>query len=492
MLAYTVHDAIDTIAGLSPGSRAFLSSGIDVSYQQLASDALQVSRFILSQGLKTGDRVAIMMPPSYLHVMMIVALDRLGVASLSHVVDKEMMNHSWNQALGLECVFSSESKPENTDVKWIEVDASTPVQALPVDSEFADADIPVDREPTRIVRFVSSSGTTGCPKVIALSREIVMKRVVAHHLFCEGMGSNRFLIGMPLPTIAGYGWLLMVLCRGATAVPCLDPIMIVRFIDAFQLSHLLLTPILFHNVIEIGQQSGRNFTSVCMTTTGGTPFDIRLASRARAVLGNNIWNGYTSTEAGSVARGHIDQVETNPNMIGSVLPFVTLEIVDENNNLMDIGEKGIVRIASELAVSKYETDEDGDQGAVFHDGFVYPGDLGSLDDKGRLRILGRVDEMINLRGIKLAPEDLERPIAGLQGVREASVFQADLGQGLTVCAAVVLDGDQAGDDVMERIRKSLGKRAPQHIKTVSELPRNAMGKVMRRELASQFSVIAPD
>lgn len=485
MLSYTVQDAIDTTAGLRPGSCAFLNMGIDVSYGQLATDVLHASRFVMSQGLTAGSRVAIMMPPSYLHVVLILALDRLGITSLSQNMNKDMMSQPWVQALKLDCVFASDTKPDAAEITWIELEAGEQPRSLPISTELAEVEVPIDREPTRIVRLVFSSGTTGAPNAVPLSREIAMKRIFAHHLFCEGAGSNRYLLGMPFSTIAGYGWLLMVLCRGATAIPCPNPQGAVRLIDAYQISHLLLSPILFQNVIQTGLQSGRDFASVCMTTTGGAPLDVRLAYRARAVLGSNIWNGYTSTEAGSVARGHINQVQSDPNMIGAVLPFVTLEIVDDDDNLLPRGETGLVRIASELAVSGYDNDEGGE--AVFRNGFVYPGDLGSLDEQGRLRVLGRSDELINLRGIKMAPEEIERPMSTLQGVREVAAFQADLGQGLQVCAAVVLAGDQSAEELSAKVQELLGQRAPQRIRFVSELPRNAMGKVLRRELADQLA-----
>ena len=485
MSAYTVQDMIETMAGLRPAGRAFLGAGIEVSYGRLIGDVLLASRFIMSQGLTAGQRAAIMMPPSYLHVVLILALDRLGITSVSQQPDKDMMARPWNQALNLDCVLAADGKPDGIDIAWIELDAEAPPQSLAIAPECAAAEVPTDREPTRITRLVFSSGTTGRPKAVALSRDMVMKRIISHHLFCEGLGCNRYLIGMPLATIAGYGWLLMVLCRGATAVPCLDPRVSVRLVDAFQISHLLLTPILFRDVVEIGQRGGRDLSAVRMTQTGGAPLDVNLAWRARAVLGANIWNGYTSTEAGSVARGHISQVAADPNMIGSLLPFVTLEIVDEGDRPLPAGETGIVRIASELAVSQYENDAD--EGRVFRGGFVYPGDLGSLDAQGRLRILGRTDDLINLQGNKMAPEEIERPLSTLQGVRDVAAFQADLGQGLQVYAAVVLDGEPSPDELTQKIRELLGHRAPHKIIVVPELPRNAMGKLLRRELASRLA-----
>ena len=294
MIFNSVQDAIESAADLRPSARAFLGVGVDIGYRQLADDIESVSRFAMSQGLSTGARAAIVMRPSYLHTVFILALDRLGIASFSyHFVDADMMSQPWARDLKFACVFAVTGKPEGTEVPWVELDPRAPPQALPIASEFSQAQVPSDRDPARITRFIRSSGTTGTPKVIALSRDLVMKRVLAHHLFCEGIGSNRHLLGMLPGTIAGYGFLLMALCRGATVVPWLSEEAFEILIDRFHVSHLLLSPISFRNIVIGGARSGRDLGSVRMTTTGGAPFEAQLANRARAVFGPNIWNGYT-------------------------------------------------------------------------------------------------------------------------------------------------------------------------------------------------------
>ncbi len=485
MIFKSLQDAIGIAANLRPDSRAFLGGGCDISYRQLEIDILLVSRFVMSQGLTAGARTGIVMRSDYLHAVLILALDRLGMASLSfNNINGDVVNQPWVQNLKLDCVFSVTSKPQGSDVLWVELNPE--LQELEIAPEFLEIEVPVDDDPARITRLISSSGTTGTPKVVSLDRELVLKRVLAHQLFCEGMGPNRYLLGMPYSTVAGYGWFLMAMCRGATVVPGLGPKICMRYIEMFQISHLLLTPNLFRNMVEFGHRKGRSFDSVCMTTTGGSPFDVQLVNKARSVLGPNILNAYASTETGSVAKGHIGLIDEDPNLVGPVLPFVDLQIVDEQDNPLPTGETGIVRIASELAVDQYENDPDENQ--VFRNGFVYSGDLGSLDNRYRLRILGRADELINLRGVKLMPEKIERPIANLEGVIDAAAFQADLGKGLRVCLAVVVDGDPSIKELTKEANKLLGQLAPQHIFVVSELPRNAMGKVMRHELASQIVI----
>jgi len=154
MLAYPVQDAIDTTAGLRPGGCAFLNMGIDVSYGQLASDVLHASRFVMSQGLAAGKRAVIMMPPIYLHVALILALDRLEITSLSQNMNKDMMSQPWVQFLKLGYVFVSDTTPENADVTWVELEAGAQPRTLSITPELAEAEAATDREPTRITHLV--------------------------------------------------------------------------------------------------------------------------------------------------------------------------------------------------------------------------------------------------------------------------------------------------------------------------------------------------
>ncbi len=482
MFTHSLHDALRTTAAMQPRGLAFINNVHSIRYGDLMNDVDRASRFILSQGLEAGNRVALVLPFTYLHVVLILALDRLGIASVSRAPNFQFREMAELQTLKINAVFAAESKPDGLDVPWAELDP----QSLPADLDLpagaADAPIPTDSDPDRVVRLVETSGTTGQPNVVALTRQTALKRIMAHQLYCEGQGSNRFLLGMPVHTIAGYGWLLMALMRGATAIPGIGPRHLGRFIELFQVSHLLLSPGAFRFLVIDGNRNPRDFSSVCSTTTGGAPFDATLAQLARIVLGPNIWNAYTSTEAGSVARGHVTQLLGNPAMIGSVLPFVTVEIVDDAGKLLPAGETGQVRIASDLAVSHYEGGPDVDQSA-FRDGYFYPGDLGSLDADGRLSIEGRLDGRVNLLGNKVPAETIERELRTVQGVIDAAVFEADTGLGRKAHAAIVAAEGQTAETLTPVIAKALGRMAPEVILTVDALPRTDMGKTERWKLA---------
>jgi len=485
MLPHTIHDAIIAAAKLWPGSRAFLGAGTDVSYTQLCDDIDHVCRFVQSQGLSVGDLVLIQLPPNYMHSILILALDRLGITSMSDNASLETLGLLSTLPFNLGLVISNEPKPDDSDINWQKLDQAALVSSLPIASDFTNSDILNDNDPTRVVRLAYTSGTTGGNKLVAIDRANIIRRICYRLLYTEGMGTNRHLLGFSLTTVVGYTYLLMIFYRGATAVPSLSPQASVSLIDRFQISHAWLSPVLFQRIIQLAHNQQRNFSSLHMTTTAGAPLNTRLVRHARAIFGNNIWNSYGSTEVGSVAIGHVNLVETDPTMIGPVLPFTTVEIVDDDDNVLPVGSSGNVRITNDLTLSSY-ANNDVDNDKYFRDGFFYTGDLGRLDNQGYLRIMGRIDDVINIRGGKKPPEAIERPITGLPGVQDVAVIQADFGQGIIVCAAVVLADGHSIKDVSQQINENMGANAPQQLRAVKAIPRNNMGKIMRNEIKQQL------
>lgn len=481
MLIGSVQQGIEMAARMHPGARAAMGPGLDVSYAQLLDDIDTVSRFIMSQRIAPGHRALILMRATYLHALLIVALDRLGVASMSNVfVEADITATDWAQDSNFDVVFAGVPSPGPHAPRWISVDPQAIPASLPVPEAFVAVPVPGDTDPDRIVRLIRSSGTTGKPKVVALTRRMVMKRLLIHQLLCEGAGTNRHLLTMPPGTIAGYGFTLMILMRGSTLVPWWQELDIAVLIDRFQVSHLLLTPMALRGLVLDADAKGRRFDSVGFVTTGGAPLEAGLLGKAFGALGRGLWNAYGGTEFGSAAKGHFSLAVEDPRIIGPVLPFVTLEIVDADDRPVPQGEPGFVRIATDVAPIAYENAKDGRE--VFRGGYVYPGDIGCIDSRGYLMILGRADGLINNRGAKFMPEPVEERLCTLPGIEDAAIFSTARQGSTRVCAAVVLTGGVNIDELRQQISQLLGPQAPQTIKVVRAIPRNDMGKIIRREL----------
>lgn len=483
MFLTTLNEGIRSVALVRPDAMAFVGNGVSVNYRELIADIENTCRFLMSQNLTAGNRAAIQMAPSYLHTVLILAMDRLGIASMSLVPGVNGSKLAADRNARMNWVFSQNARPDGAQIPWNELDPMASPSSLKIATEMKAVDIPDDRESSRVVRLIRSSGTTGEAKVVVITRELAMKRMFASYFSCEGGGTNRFLGGMHPATNGGYNWLTMALCRGATIVPWINAANIYDLINRYQISHMILSPLLLREIVDQGILRTEGLRSLRKTITGGAAFEPSLTLKARAVLGADVWNAYGSSESGSVARGHLSVMQEDPYLTGTVLPFTRVDVVDENDRVLPYGAEGIIRISSPLVATSYDSERSG--ALISREDFFYPGDIGSIDENRRLRISGRADERINHRGAKFMPMTLEQPIKSLSGVRDAAVFPIDLGDGALICAALVLEDGKKIDDLRNAIQGCLGPRTPERLVAVSALPKNTMGKLMRRELSKQ-------
>lgn len=164
---------------------------------------------------------------------------------------------------------------------------------------------------------------------------------------------------------------------------------------------------------------------------------------------------------------------------GYVTPGARIEIVDETDRPVPAGTDGIVRIASEFAVDRY-IDDPIESAKVFRNGWFYPGDLGSLTPDNLLVISGRLNNILNIGGEKIAAERVEAALASFKGVRQAAVFIATSKAGVQeVCAAVVCPKTFDAEKLRAHCRERMPAYfVPAHIVNLDSLPVSPMGKVI--------------
>lgn len=217
------------------------------------------------------------------------------------------------------------------------------------------------------------------------------------------------------------------------------------------------------------------------------PYEVRTSIEQN--LTRRLYVRYGSTESGTVSfsgPGEHDAQES----VGRVVPGIELQIVNAEGVPVAADELGHIRMRGEGIASGYF--EGPEQTARrFRDGWYWPGDLGSLRADGSLRILGRADDMINLNGINIFPSEIERVLEQHPDVRVAAALPLSSGiHGQIPVAAVELhDGGLVTDrELVAYAREHLALRAPRRIIIMAELPRNSQGKILRREIASRFTI----
>ena len=212
---------------------------------------------------------------------------------------------------------------------------------------------------------------------------------------------------------------------------------------------------------------------------------------ARQTLTSGFLENYGSTMAGMLTLLESRDIEAHGDSVGRPLTHVRLEIVDSQGRPLPAGEVGGIRartpgVAEPLSLGSGE--EEQRTSDLLVDGWIYPGDLGALDENGFLKIVGRTSDMIIRGGAKVYPSEVEGVLAEHPAVAEVAVVGCpDQVLGEEVAAFVVLRSKAEPRELLAYCRSKLQPdKQPREIFIIDALPRNANGKLVRRELIGQL------
>jgi acyl-coenzyme A synthetase/AMP-(fatty) acid ligase len=451
---------------LHPEEPAVIFPGGMATYRSLVECVEAASQHVLRAGLKKGEIVALELRHPLLHLVVILALHRCGIASLTlqtgHLIEKSK--------LAVDRLLSDRYQPPGSQFKLLMVSnewlSAPPSGALPV----TGFDSPDD-----VCRLVLSSGTTGAPKVINVSERMLQHRFARSAIMFE---HGRYLSMMGFSTLGGYQTLMTALVLGGAVCFAGAPEDVLQVIALYHVTHLIAAPFQVRTLLESQAKSGLHFPSLRQVLLAGSHMPNSLLAEVRQQLCPNVICAYGSTELGPVAFGPASAMRGIEGATGFVMPGEVIEIVDPNGTVLPHGEQGIVRIKSEH-IDRYfvPTPEDAE---IFKDGYFYPGDLGHLTADGLLVITGRTTEVINRGGDKLAPEVIEEVIRMAPAIIDTAVFAVPGTQ--QVWAAVVCKGPLQTEAILAFCRQRLAGMAPDRLIELERIPRNDMGKIIREDM----------
>ena len=463
---------------LSPDEPAVIFPGGMATYGRLVECVENAAQHVLRAGLKKGDIVALELRHPLLHLVVILALHRCGIASITLQTSYLIEQSTLKIDRLLSDRYQSPESPfaltlVNND--WLK---PSPSPALPV-AGFAS--------PDDVCRLVLSSGTTGTPKVLAVSERSLEHRFNRAALTNE---RGRCLCMMGFSTLGGYQALMTALALGGSVCFAGAPEDVLQVISLFQVTHLIAAPFQIRTLLDVQAKNGLQCPSLRQIFLAGGVLPNSLIAEVRQQLCPNVICAYGSTELGLIAYGSAAKMRGLDGATGFVMPGEVVEIVDKDGKILGLDEEGIVRIKCDH-IDRYFIPT-GEDAKIFKDGYFYPGDLGRLLADGILVITGRIDEVINRGGDKSAPELIEEVIRKIPQIVDAAVFAVP---GTTqIWAAVVCNGELQDRAVLDACRAKLAGMAPDRLFNVDRIPRNDMGKIIRddmkkiimRQLAGSF------
>jgi acyl-CoA synthetase (AMP-forming)/AMP-acid ligase II len=342
-----------------------------------------------------------------------------------------------------------------------------------------------------LCRIILTSGTSNEPKAVAVSHRLMADRI-SRHLTVFGsrlVNCSRVYCDIPISSSMGFQFLIYALWRGATVLfPGEDFAQTLRAFEDYRIQGVLGSPGAFENLLRWFDTIPNYQSSVESMVCGGDILSRSLSDRLRSRICSHLIAAYGSTEASMSATARAHEIADVPRAVGFVTPGINLQIVDAADTILSAGQEGYVRLQSEYAVDGYFRNPT-ESAKVFRNGWFYPGDIGSLDVNGLLRISGREQAVLNLGGDKISPERIELVLSQFNGVIEAAAFSApnEYGNNEIHAAVVCRPGvdEQALRSHCEAVLP-LGF-APVKYHFVDSLPHNEMGKVDRRRLQGQFS-----
>jgi len=200
------------------------------------------------------------------------------------------------------------------------------------------------------------------------------------------------------------------------------------------------------------------------------------------LFGDNIYNLYGSTEVAFATIAGPEDLRKAPGTAGQPPRGTIVKIYDENGRELPTGETGRIFVGSSTAFEGYT----GGGGKEEIDGLLSSGDVGYFDEDGHLFVAGRDDDMIVSGGENVFPREVEDLLAEHDAVAEVAVIGVDdeeFGQRLKAFVVVVEEKDVSEDDLKGHVKQNLARyKVPREVVFLEELPRNATGKVLKREL----------
>ena len=460
-----------------PEKPAIILADRVATYDMMAQGILRVADRVRDLGIPRGALVCLSIDSPIRHMIVGAALFRLGYPVISvpkpdDVVPIQLPISAFLHGSGVPFMVGQRQFVVADD--WF-AGERRPLIASPSQG-FANEEM--------ICCVAMSSGTTGRPKAISLTVK-AFQQWVMNYYSTLGLGTwDRFLCLIGMNSSWGYTLAAHSLFAGRTLLHAATPRDALQMIAVYNVDAMSATSHQLRELVRAQTQAPVPTGSLRTILTGGGLLSRSLIAEARARLCSSIVNLYGSTEAGGTAFADCDQLTEIEGATGFVAPWAEVEIVDEGGQAQPVGTDGILRIRATCQGAPYPP-ERAALNPSFRDGWFYPGDRGQITPDGLMIVNGRTSDVINVGGLKLAPDVVEDVLRQHPAVTEVAAFGAMGDSGIEeISVALVVRTPVADEQVIDW---SAERGIPvTRIFLVDALPKTSSGKVHRDLLKRQL------
>jgi acyl-CoA synthetase (AMP-forming)/AMP-acid ligase II len=359
-----------------------------------------------------------------------------------------------------------------------------------LDSLIEGADESDLKPPAEKPKFVIlTSGTTGTPKGAQRSSPEGLMPIAS--LIDKIPFRSRMTMIIAAPLFHSWGFLHFVLSLPTASTMVLrrrfDPEDTLQAVEQSRADVLAAVPVMIQRILTLPKETLAKYElpSLKITSLSGSALPGELAISWMDHFGDNVYNLYGSTEVSFATIATPEDLRAAPGTAGKAPRGTKIRLYDESGKEVSQGEVGRIFVGNEMAMEGYT----GGGGKEMIDGLYSSGDVGHFDSDGRLFIDGRDDEMIVSGGENVFPREVEDLLADHEAVEEVAVIgveDEEFGQRLK--AFVVIQGgtEVSAQDLTAHVKANLAAyKSPREIEFLDELPRNATGKVLKKDLRAR-------
>ena len=496
-------------AAVNPGAIALTDQqGAELSYAALAEAAERTAAGFAAAGIAPGDVVPIIARNQAGWVTAMLGLIRAGAfpaavnwrLAAPEVAALLRLARPAAVVADAGCAGLARQAVAGLDAPVPVLDLAGPRPALDSEQPAADGERPAPPErpvarlqPAEPAILVHTSGTTGRPKLVPLTHQQLITAVVFMKLEVpEAAPGARHLSALPLFHVAGLANLSYTLFTGGHlhVLAGFDPAGFVDELASRRIQLTQLVPTLIHAVTQevSSRAEAPDLSGLIEVVYGASPIRPDLLERAVAVLGCRFRQNYASSETGPLPITSLPPEDHDParGRLGTAgRPSLGWEV--------RLGKRGEIQVRGAAPLPGYWNDPEATARSLTADGFYRTGDVGTIGADGYLTIVDRLSDLVITGGENVYPAEVEAVLARHPAVADVAVIGIpDERWGETVHAVVVpAPGDAATDidaaGLVSWARERLaGFKCPTGVTVVSELPRNATGKVLRAVLREPF------
>jgi acyl-CoA synthetase (AMP-forming)/AMP-acid ligase II len=511
-------DFLNIATAICPDKTAIVFEDKRYTFSQLSDRVNRLANGLLKLGVKKGDRVAFLQVNCNQCVETYFAVAKTGAIylpmnfrakekELSYMLNTAeantlvvgdryipMINSIRSELKTVKNIMSIEKKAEGL-LYYEDIIKSSPADDVVVD---------IDDHDTTILMY--TAGTTGFPKGVMLSHNSFAIYVMENVTPADPESKDANILTVPLYHVAGIQAIMAAIYGGRTLVMerQFDAKEWMELVQREKVNRAMMVPTMLKMLIDHPDFGKYNLKSLKVITYGAAPMPLPVIRKALDVFpGVDFINAFGQTETASTitALGPEDHHITGTPAerekkiqrlasIGKPMSDIEMKVVDEQGKKLGVGKVGEILARGPRVMTGYWRDEEKTNKTIDKDGWVHTGDIGYIDPEGYYFLAGRSSDIIIRAGENISPEELENVIRDHPKIDDVAIIGVpDETWGEEPLAIVILKkGVKATpEEIMEFCRQNLASfKRPRGVVFVDSLPRNPMGKIIKRELREKY------